>query len=366
MRESVGANADIAAIRLRELLANARVRRASDVHFSGFERPALRIDGRLIRLDSDPIAESAIRAFLQTSLTEAANRRLSERGTADGVVQCADIGSIRIHAYRHLGGICVVVRLLAETIPSLVDLALPAVIASLIDRPSGLILFTGPTGSGKTTALAAFIDLINRSSERNIVTIEDPIEYVHTPIRSSITHCEVGRDVVDYAEALRGFMRADPDVILIGEMRDRETIAAAITAAETGHLVVATLHTNDTPQTVDRIIDSFPSDAHGQVRAQLAAVFIASIGMRLVARRTGIGRLAVAEVLIATDGVRNLIREAKTHQLRNAMVTGRDTGMQTLEAHLSTLVGRGEIALAAALAVANRPDEIRERGRAGG
>jgi twitching motility protein PilT len=254
----------------------------------------------------------------------------------------------------------VVVRLLAQAVPQLADLGLPPTIASFAQAPLGLVLFTGPTGSGKTTALAALIDRINREGERNIVTVEDPIEYVHTPIRSIVTQCEIGRDVADFARALRGVLRADPDVILIGEMRDRETIAAALTAAETGHLVFATLHTNDTAQTIDRIIDAFPSEAQAQIRAQLAAVLLATVGLRLVPRSRGSGRRAAAELLVATDAVRNLIREGKTHQLRNAIVTGRGAGMQTLEAHLSELVARREIALDAARSVTNRPHDVRE------
>ena len=356
-------SAEFAAIRISELLCNARVRGASDIHFGGGERPALRIDGRLIVLDDEPIPEAALVTFLAEALAPAAFARLELRGTADGAHRAASVGPCRLHAYRQIGGVRVVVRLLPRAVPQLTALELPPVVASFADRPIGLVLFTGPTGSGKTTALAALVDLINRSSERNIITVEDPIEYVHTPLRSLITHCEIGRDVIDYAEALRGLMRADPDVILIGEMRDRETMAAALTAAETGHLVFATLHTNDAAQTIDRIIDSFPSDAHHQVRAQLAAVLIAVAGLRLIPRRTGTGRRAAVEILVATDGVRNLIREGKTHQLRNAMVTGRDAGMQTLEAHLSALVGRGEITLAAAQAVSARPADIRDRER---
>jgi len=253
----------------------------------------------------------------------------------------------------------IVIRLLAESVPALSTLGLPPVIATLAHAPQGLVLFTGPTGSGKTTALAALIDSINRTRERSIITIEDPIEYRHTPLRSVIAHCEIGRDVVDYPEALRGMLRADPDVILIGEMRDRETMAAALTAAETGHLVLATLHTNDTPQTIDRIIDAFPAEAQNQVRAQLAAVLLAAVGLRLVARRTGSGRRAAAEILIATDGVRTMIRDGKTHQLRNAIVTGRNVGMQTLETHLTELVARREITLDDARAASSRPNDVR-------
>jgi twitching motility protein PilT len=239
------------------------------------------------------------------------------------------------------------------------ELGLPSAVSALAQRASGLALFTGPTGCGKTTALAALVDRINRSCERHVVTVEDPIEYVHRSIRSVVTQCQIGRDVGDFAEALRGFMRADPDVIVIGEMRDRATIEAALTAAETGHLVLATLHTNDAAQTVDRIVDAFPPDAHGQVRSQLAAVLAGIAALRLV-RREGGGRRAAAEVMVGTDAVRALIREGKTHQLRNAIVTGRAHGMQTLETHLSELVMRGEIALSDAQAATNHRAEVRD------
>jgi twitching motility protein PilT len=336
------------------------VRRASDIHFGGGERPALRIDGRLIVLDDEPLPEAALVTFLEARFTPAAIRQLTETGSADAAGRDSDIGPHRIHAYRQLGGVRVVIRLLADVIPQLAELELPSVIGSFARAPQGLVLFTGPTGSGKTTALAAIIDAINRTAERNIITIEDPIEYVHTPIRSLIAHCEAGRDFVTYAAALRGILRADPDVILIGEMRDRETMAAALSAAETGHLVFATLHTNDAAQTADRIIDAFPSEAQSQIRSQLAAVLLATIGLRLVPRLCGTGRRAAAEILVATDAVRNMLREGRNHQLRNAIVTGRGAGMQTLESHLCELVARREIALDAARAVSSRPHDVTE------
>ena len=354
---------ELGAIRISELLHNARVRSASDIHFGGGAKPALRIDGRLIVIDDEPIPESATQSFLETQLGAAALLRLTERGTGDGACTIPGVAPARIHAYRQLGGLRVVVRLLAQAVPQLAGLELPTAIGAFAAAPLGLLLFTGPTGSGKTTALAALVDTINRTSERNIITIEDPIEYIHTPIRSAIAQCEVGRDVVTYAEALRGMLRADPDVILVGEMRDRETMAAALTAAETGHLVLATLHTNDAAQTIDRIVDAFPPEAQNQIRAQIAAVLLAIVGLRLVPRRTGGGRRGAAEILIASDAVRTMIREGKTHQLRNAIVTGRGAGMQTLEHHLTELVTRREVALDEAQAVTSRPQDVRDAAR---
>lgn len=353
-------------IRIQDLIRAARSRRATDLHFGGSDRPALRVDGRLVVVDAPAIESGAVRAFLAGALSADQLDRLDRRGTADGSAsRDADAGPYRLHAYRHAGGVRVAIRLLSERVPTLEELGLPSVVATFAERPTGLVLFTGPTGSGKTTALAALIDRINRTSERHVVTVEDPVEYVHAPARSLVTHCEVGRDVTDFAEALRGFMRADPDVILIGEMRDRPTMEAALTAAETGHLVFATLHTNDAAQTVDRIVDAFPPDAHAQIRSQLAAVLTGVVALRLVPRRAGGGRRTAAEVLIGTDAVRALIREGKTHQLRNTIVTGRAAGMQTLETHLSELVVRGDVALADAQTVTNRPAEVRGLERTG-
>ena len=320
----------------------------------------MRIDGRLVLVDAGAFEEPAVREFVAGAFGGPQLTRLDARGTADAAApRGADGGPYRVHAFRHAGGLRVAIRLLAEQVPSLEALALPAAVAEFARRPAGLVLFTGPTGSGKTTALAALIDRINRDSERNIVTVEDPVEYAHLPARSLVTHCEIGRDVCDYAEALRGFLRADPDVILIGEMRDHVTIAAGLTAAETGHLVFSTLHTNDAAQTVDRIVDVFPPEAHGQARSQLSSVLAGIVALRLVPRAGRAGRRAAAEILVGTDAVRALIREGKTHQLRNTIVTGRAAGMQTLETHLSELVVRGEITLAAALALTSRPSEVR-------
>jgi twitching motility protein PilT len=347
-------------VRIAELLALARTRGASDLHLGADEPPSLRVDGRLFPLEAATIPNAAIEAYCADVLPADASRRLAVLGTADAARREGPGAPYRLHAYRSIGGTRAAFRLHTPDPPLLERLNLPAIVGTFVTRPNGLVLFTGPTGSGKTTALAALVDRINRTSERVVLTVEDPVEYVHAPERSLIAHCEVGRDVVDYAEALRGFLRADPDVILVGEMRDRPTIEAALTAAETGHLVLSSLHTNDAPQTIDRIIDAFPSTAHPQIRNQLAATLVAIASLRLVPLQAGRGRVAACEILIATDAVRAMIREGKTHQLRNALATGRAVGMQPLETHLSDLVVRGRIALAAARAVANRPDDVRE------
>ncbi|HTW83600.1 MAG TPA: PilT/PilU family type 4a pilus ATPase [Candidatus Sulfotelmatobacter sp.] len=349
----------LASVRIADLIRLARGRGASDLHLGTAERPALRVDGRLLHLEGPPLDADGMAEYLHAQFSAAQLARFDAHGSADAAALAdADGAPFRVHAFRHAGGTRVAIRLLATAVPALEELGLPAVVGTLAERQVVLVVFTGPTGSGKTTALAALVDRINRGSERNILTVEDPVEYVHRPLRSLITHCEVGRDVCGYADALRALLRADPDVILVGELRDAPTMEAALAAAETGHLVLTTLHTADAAQSVERIADAFPAGAHGQVRAQLASVALAVVALRLVPRRAG-GRIAVAEVLIATDAVRALIREGKTHQLRNAIVTGRAAGMQTLEAHLAERVARGEIAPADARAAALRPDELR-------
>ena len=355
----------LAPVRLADVLRSARARGASDVHLGGGERPVLRIDGRLTTLDVAPLDHDGLRAFVAAIFTRDQLARLDDAGCGDGAAaRGSDCAPYRVHAFRCASGLHVAIRLLAASVPAFESLGLPPTLAGLAQRSSGLVLVTGPTGSGKTTALAALIDRINRTCERTVVTIEDPVEYAHASMRSLIVQCEVGRDVTDHAHALRGALRADPDVIVIGEMRDRETFAAALTAAETGHLVLATLHTNDAAQTVDRIVDAFPADGQAQVRGQLASVIAGVASLRLVPRRDAAGRRAAAEVLTATDAVRALVREGKTHHLRNAIVTGRAAGMQTLESHLSDLVVRGDVALADARAAAVRPEEVRALARA--
>jgi twitching motility protein PilT len=353
----------VSAMRMYEVMHIGRNRGASDLHVVEGGPVVFRVDGRLDRLDGWSLQGAEIDAFLRGALDDATLRRFQEHGNADGGLQQAELGPIRIHAFRDRGGMRLAIRILAPEIPALELLGLPAIVGRLAQRRSGIVLFTGPTGSGKSTAMAALVDRINRTQERHIVTVEDPVEYHHLSRSSMIAHCEVGIDVSSFGEALRGFMRADPDVIMIGEMRDLETMAAAITAAETGHLVLATLHSPDTATSVDRLIDAFPAEQQHQVRTQLAQTLVAVIGMRLLPLKNGPGRRAAAEVLLATDAVRALIREGKTYQLRNAISTGRAAGMQTLETHLSDLVVRGEVSLEDARSVAEHPADVRELAR---
>jgi twitching motility protein PilT len=244
-------------VRIEELLSLARGRDASDLHLARADAPALRVHGRITPIDVPPLGDGALASFIARVLPEALCARWLASGTIDAACRNGAGAPYRLHAYRTMAGIRMAFRFLARDVPQLDGLALPDVVGTLAGRPHGLIVFTGPTGSGKTTVLAALVDRINRNAGRVIVTVEDPVEYVHVPMRSVVAHCEIGADVHDYAAAVHGFMRADPDVILVGEMRDRATMKAALSAAETGHLVLSTLHTNDAAQTVDRIIDAF-------------------------------------------------------------------------------------------------------------
>lgn len=343
-------------MQLAELVALARSRSASDIHVTAASDAVLRVDGVL-----EPAAIEQSAGFCEYLASRFLDEKQAEslRATGDVTVSCRTeaFGSLRVHAYRTARGGAFSIRLLAAHIPSLESLELPAVVREFARRQHGLVLFAGPTGSGKTTALAALVETMNAEGRRHIVTIEDPIEYEHHSRNSIVSQREVGRDAASFSSAVRGALRSDPDVIVLGEMRDSETMQAALSAAETGHLVLATLHTTDAPQTVDRIVDAFAGAAQDQIRTQLAQTLAGVVCMRLV--QAFHGRRAAAEVLVATDAVRNLIRERKTYLLRNVIGTGRNAGMQTLEMHLSELVMRREVSLAAARLAAARPDDLR-------
>jgi twitching motility protein PilT len=353
------ANPVIGTLRLWELLREARERDASDLHLAAGEMPSLRIDGTLVRMDASTLFEDDLVHFAGELLDEKALLLLRDRGDADAAAYSEELGAFRIHAFHSFGRVRLAIRFLARKIPTLGHAGLPSILAEFAGKQAGLVLFVGPAGSGKTTSLAALIDHVNRTADRHIITVEDPVEYEHKPIRSIISHREVGGDVSDYAAAVRSCLRADPDVIFIGELRDAASMAAALTAAETGHLVFSTLHTGDAAQTIDRIVNAFDARSQGEARAQLAQSLIGVASQRLVPRASGRGRRAAVEILVATDAVRALIRDGKTHQLRNAIQTGANAGMQTLETHLSELVVRREVTLEAASAVTDRPGEIR-------
>lgn len=321
---------------LSDAVRFARSKNASDLHVEAGAPAAVRIDGVLQRVDEAPLSSIDVEAFA-AELLDGRTMRLGE-GDVSVAWSDGELGTLRGHVFRSLTGIAVAVRLFPRSIPTLESLDLPASVTELGERHRGLMLIAGPTGSGKSTTLAAVVDRINARAAKRIVTIEDPIEYRHCNRRSFVTQREIGRDTPSLEAALYGVLRSDPDVIVVGELRDGGAVRAALTAAETGHLVLATVHTGDAPQTVARVVDAFEGAAAAQVRAQLAGVLLGVTCQRLVRRADGNGRRAVVEVMVATEGVRNLIRDGKTHQLANAIATGRQHGMQTMAQHAAELL----------------------------
>ncbi|GAB6932277.1 type IV pilus twitching motility protein PilT [Calditerricola satsumensis] len=316
---------------IRDLLILAHRRGASDLHVSVGIPPVLRITGELCPLDEPPLKPEETESMAQELLNDEQARRFAERGELDFSYGIPGVSRFRVNVFRQRGCVAIAARTIPHGVPSLDELGLPPIARALAERPQGLFLVTGPTGSGKSTTLAAMVDYINTNFRRHIVTLEDPIEYLHAHKRSIVNQREVGQDTRTFLDGLRAALRQDPDVILIGEMRDLETIATALRAAETGHLVLATLHTVDAAQTVDRIIDVFPPAQQQQVRGQLANVLIGVFAQRLLPRADGRGRVAAVEVLVNTPAVANLIRQGKVHQIPSVMQTGGAMGMQTME-----------------------------------
>ncbi|MCL6636822.1 MAG: type IV pilus twitching motility protein PilT [Alicyclobacillus sp.] len=325
---------------IRALLIRARETGASDLHLSVNAPPVLRVHGELLA-EGEPLRPEETEAMGRTLTDERQWQVFCERGEIDFSYSIPGVSRYRINLYRQRGCVSLAVRVVPNQVPKLADLGLPDVVRVLAEKPHGLVLVTGPTGSGKSTTLAAVIDHINHTQRKHIITLEDPIEYLHRHHLSIIDQREIGQDSRDFSSALRAALRQDPDVILVGEMRDLETVQTAVTAAETGHLVLATLHTSDAVQTVDRIVDVFPPSQQAQVRLQLASVLQGVVTQRLYRRADGQGRVAAVEVLMNTPAVANLIRTEKTHQIRSVMQTGRAYGMQTLEMHIRELVTRG-------------------------
>ncbi|MDW8459124.1 MAG: type IV pilus twitching motility protein PilT [Verrucomicrobiota bacterium] len=316
---------------------------ASDLHVGVGLPPVLRLHGRLHPIDTEPL-EPADTERLMASITPPEHvKRLQEMGGADFGFGHGDKGRFRVSVFRQKGAVGIVLRLIPSRLLTLEEIGLPPGIRDLLYKPRGLILVTGPTGSGKTTTLASMLNVINETRDVHIITIEDPIEYYHPHKRSVITQREVGVDVPSFGEALKRALRQDPDVILVGEMRDLETIQAAITAAETGHLVFATLHTTGAARTVDRIVDAFPMEQQNQVRTQLAASLEAVISQLLLIRKDRPGRVAAFEIMVATPAIRALIRDNKTYRITSDIQTGAKYGMMTLDDHLVSLYEQGII-----------------------
>jgi len=325
-------------IDVHKLLHTTVERDASDLHLKAGRPPVLRINGQLVELADWPAIEPpALRSVLQVLTTPDQRAALERDLELDLAYELPGAARFRVNASYQRGSLCLTLRYIRTHVPSLTELSLPNVCARLATLARGLVLITGPTGCGKSTTLAAMIEYINSTSARRIVTIEDPIEYLFEDKYSFITQREVGSDTRSFASALKRVLRQNPDVIMVGEMRDLETIAAALTAAETGHLVLATLHTPSAPEAVDRIIDVFPPHQQAQVRVQLAMTLAGVIAQRLVLRADGTGRIAACEVMLGTPAIRNLIRESKTPQMMNVIETGAELGMQTLDQALRTL-----------------------------
>ena len=343
---------------MESLLREAVARHASDLHVTVGVPPLIRINGALIKLDLPALGVDDTAQLFEEIVAEDRRVQFNQNGEIDFSHTVFGLSRFRVNAFRQRGSIAIAIRIIPERVPSLQELKLPDIVRELARKPRGLVLVTGPTGSGKSTTMAAMIDLINSERACNILTLEDPIEYLHRHRKSIINQREIGADSRTVANALRAALREDPDVILVGEMRDMETISIAVRAAETGHLVLATLHTSDAAQTVDRIIDVFPPYQHQQVRTQLSLALQGIVSQQLLPRRDGQGRIVAVETLVTTPAVRNLIREGKSHQILSVIQTGAKFGMQSMDTALRDLCRAGLIAEDEALMRSNDPDTL--------
>jgi twitching motility protein PilT len=319
----------------------------------------VRVSGEVRPLDYPPLTQNSTRELIYNILSKDQRQRLENEWELDFSYSLPRTARFRVNVYFQRSSLGAAFRTIPHEIKSLGELGLPRAVEDMTDKPRGLVLVTGPTGSGKSTTLAAMIDRINETKNEHIISVEDPIEFQHSHKRCIVNQREVNQDTRSFAQALKHVLRQDPDVILVGEMRDLETISLAVTAAETGHLVFGTLHTQDAPQTVDRVIDVFPPHQQHQVRAQLANALQGVITQTLIPRRDAKGRVVACEVLVPTPAVRNLIREGKNHQIYSAMQTGSKFGMQTMDAALVDLVRRGLISRQEAEKRSSNPDELR-------
>ena len=340
-----------------EIIRDARKKGASDIHISEAMPMWYRVNGRLQAAELQPSPEE-VRSLLLSLLSERHRAAFEAGEDADFSLETPEGERQRVNVFRQQKKLAATIRLLNGQIPSLEELKMPTTLYEMAKQPRGLILVTGPTGSGKSTTLAAMIEYLNRNLDRHVITIEDPIEYRYESKRSLIHQREVGGDVGSFASALRSALREDPDVILVGEMRDYETISAALLAAETGHLVLSTLHTTGAAQTVERIIDACPAEGQNQVRIQLAGTLKGIVSQCLIPCGGGVTRIAATELLVSTDSILNLIREGKTHQIPSMMQVGADNGMHTLNMDLGRLVREGYITREDALSYTNNKAEI--------
>ena len=346
---------------ITELLTFAHREGASDVHLVSGEPPRVRIHGDMKKVEHPPLTAEETHNMVFDIMSDALRKGFQETNDVDFSFELGDIARFRVNVFRNRRGECAVFRLIPSRVMTIEDLGLPPILKEICDKEKGLVLVTGPTGSGKSTTLAAMIDYINERFEGHILTIEDPIEFVHQSKKCLINQREVGPHTINFANALRAALREDPDVILVGEMRDLETISLALTAAETGHLVFATVHTSSAPKTVDRIIDVFPASQQEQIRVMFSESVQAVITQTLLKKRSG-GRIAALEILMGTPAVRNLIREGKVHQITSSMQTGQNVGMQTLDMALVDLVRRNLITPEEAQSRTLTPNLFGERG----
>lgn len=345
-------------LRIETLLEEVIKKKASDLHLQVGLPPMLRVDGSLVAVTGAPnLNEESVEALIFAILDDEQKQILLKDKEFDFSFAFGDLGRFRVNAFHEKGNLAAALRLIPNEILSVDQLGLPPVIEKFADYPRGLVLVTGPTGSGKSTTLAALVNKINSEKPVHIVTIEDPIEFTHKSNKAVIVQREVHYDTYSFSAALRSSLRQDPDVVLLGEMRDLETIAAAITIAETGHLVFATLHTNGAAQSIDRMIDVFPPHQQPQIRAQLSNILMGIASQRLVPAIGG-GRIAAAEILVATPAVRNIVREGKTHQLEAVIQTGAEFGMQSMDKTLVSLIHAGTITYDEARNVAVDIDEL--------
>jgi twitching motility protein PilT len=346
---------------IHSLLAAAIQRGASDLHLNPGRPPVMRIDGKLLEQGNEALTPASSEALAGAILAEHQRAELNEKGSTDFGLEHASGNRFRVSIYRQRKGLSAVLRLIPDRLLSMDQIGLPEHCRQVLKRPRGLVLVTGPTGSGKTTTLAAMIDWINTHQDRHIVTIEDPVEYTHRHKMGLVTQRELGQDVPDFPEALRRALRQDPDVILLGEMRDLATISAAITAAETGHLVFGTLHTTGSARTMDRIIDAFPANQQEQIRAQLSVSIVAVISQVLLPKKGSKGRVAAFEVMLMTPAIANLIRKNETNKIQSTIQTSRRFGMVTLDDHLIELVKSGAIEREVALDAAQDRADLEAR-----
>ncbi len=348
---------------IEQLLNLVYEKNASDLHISVGLPPVIRVDGNLMRVDHPPLTKEGVEKMIFDMLSNEQRRVLEQNWELDCSYGVEGIGRFRVNVYRERGHFALAMRAISTDIPSFDDLGIPDVVKNTAERPRGLILVTGPTGSGKSTTLAAMIDYININRVEHIITIEDPIEYLHYSKRSVVHQRELGHDTRSFGNALRAALREDPDIILVGEMRDLETVSLALTAAETGHLVLGTLHTSSASQTIDRIVDVFPAQQQQQIRIQLSSSLIGVFSQTLLPRISsdGVkkGRCLAMEIMIVTSAISNLIREGKSSQIYSSIQTGLSLKMQTLETCLKNLCVNKLITYDDAIAKADRPEDLK-------